>query len=196
MSHPHPIVGMIDPTYYKHINGLLSSHNHYDMRLCSRILATTSTIMHAVCDKYTKKDKLMHILYRLSYIRHKWSDKPRTDGSLGWLPFVSIMTCSVVLKNDPKVSMRFLCPDQTITMRPGEFVIYDYDTAPYHEVCPRDGTGEYRVLNIHYLFIPRWLPLPIFRFYKWLYINTECLQIKLNGLYLTALLLYKWLRRS
>ena len=126
----------------------------------------------------------MHIMHRLTHKQTGWSDVERTDGSLGWIPFVSVATCSISLKNDNNVAIRFR--DKDIVLNPGEFVVYDYNTMPYSEVCG-GNRGSYVRLNIHYMFVPKWLPLPIFRFYKWVFENTEWLQRKLNPIYIWVL---------
>ena len=175
--------GVIDPAYYKHINNVLHAQTDYELKLFAGIFG--STVRHAISDS-DHHSKCVHIM---THIKHRWSGTPRTDGSLGWLPFVSMKTCSIVLKNEPIVRMQCLYPDHTISVKPGEYVIYDYDTTPYRDVCIGHPDGEYKALNIQYMFVPHWLPLPIIQTYKWLYGNTEWLHRNVNGAYLTVLLL-------
>jgi hypothetical protein len=182
-------VGLIEPKYYKHIIHLLDAQTDHDRKLYSNIL---SGIVRSavVCDS----DK--PLVHTITYIKHGWSDTPRTDGSLGWLPFVSVKTCSIVLRNEPMIRMQFLYPEYTVSVKPGEYVIYDYDTTPYRDLSNRYTMGEYMTLNVQYMFVSNWLPFPIIRMYIWLYENTEWLNAKLNGVYLVGLLLYKWMVRK
>ena len=177
-------VGVIEPKYYKHIIRLLEDN---DRKLHSNILGSIVRKV-VVCDT----DKTL--VHTMTYIKHGWSDTPRTDGILGWLPFVSVKTCSIVLRNEPMIRMQFLYPEYTVAVKPGEYVIYDYDTTPYRDVSNRYPMGEYITLNVQYMFVSNWLPFPVILTYIWLYRHTEWLNTKLNGVYLTGLLLYKWMK--
>jgi len=181
-------VGLLDPKYYKHIIRLLDAQTDRDRNLYSGILS--EIVRGVVCDGNC------NMVHTMTYIKHGWSDIPRTDGSLGWLPFVSVKTCSIVLRNEPMIRMQFLYPDYTVSVKPGEYVIYDYDTTPYRDVSNRYPIGEYMTLNVQFMFVSNWLPFPVIHTYIWLYEHTEWLNMKLNGVYLVGLLLYKWMVRK
>ena len=90
------------------------------------------------------------------------------DGPFGFLPFLTLLRCLVVVRGNDRVTTVFAAQKVKNTLRTGQFCWFDYNRDIHYLVksgAPGDLLADSRIcLKAHYAVVPRWLA-PVQRLY-------------------------------
>jgi len=83
------------------------------------------------------------------------------DGPFGFLPFLTLLRCLVVVRGNDRVTTIFSLQKCKRTLRTGQFCWFDYNRDIHYIAksgAPDDLLEESRIcLKVHYAVVPRWL---------------------------------------
>jgi hypothetical protein len=83
------------------------------------------------------------------------------DGPFGYLPFLTLLRCLVVIRGNDRVTTIFTTQKRRHTLRTGQFCWFDYNRDIHYIVKsgdPNELLEESRIcLKVHYVVAPRWL---------------------------------------
>lgn len=83
------------------------------------------------------------------------------DGPFGFLPFMTLLRCLIVVRGNERVATIFLAQKQSSTLRTGQYCWFDYNR-DIHYITKSGDQDELledsRIcLKVHYAVVPRWL---------------------------------------